>query len=106
MTEALKLLEDEKAQPAGMDVRCEGTTAIKVDAIAHNTILNLVGQALPLLVGVFTVPIILKGLGIERFGLLALCWVVLGYFGMFDLGLGRATTKAVAELLGRGELQR
>ncbi len=25
---------------------------------------------------------------------------------MFDLGLGRATTKTVAELLGRGELQR
>jgi len=93
-------------EPAVTDVRCEGTVAIKVDAIAHNTILNLVGQALPLLIGVITVPIILKGLGIERFGLLALCWVVLGYFGMFDLGLGRATTRAVAELLGRGELQR
>jgi len=88
------------------NVRGEAPVAVKVDAIAHNTILNLAGQGLPLLVGVFAVPVILRGLGIERFGLLALCWGVLGYFGMFDLGLGKATTKAVAEVLGRGELQR
>lgn len=95
-----------RAEPARRKGRCEGTIAIQVDAIAHNTILNLAGQALPLLAGVITVPVILRGLGIERFGLLALCWGVLGYFGMFDLGLGKATTRAVAEVLGRGELQR
>jgi len=83
-----------------------GTTAVRFDAIAHNTLLNLAGQAFPLLVGVFAVPVILRGLGIERFGLLALCWSVLGYFGMFDLGLGKATTRAVAELIGQGELEK
>ncbi|MCL0085109.1 flippase [Thermodesulfovibrionales bacterium] len=76
---------------------------IKGGLIARNTLLNLIGQGLPLVVAVVTMPFIIQGLGIERFGLLALAWVVLGYFAIFDLGLGRATTKFVAEALGKGE---
>jgi O-antigen/teichoic acid export membrane protein len=49
------------------------------------------------------IPFVVRGLGTERFGLLSLAWVVLGYFTIFDLGLGRATTKYVAEALGKGE---
>ena len=71
--------------------------------LAHNMLLNLIGQGLPLLVGVVSVPFIIRGLGTDRFGLLSLAWVVLGYFAIFDLGLGRATTKFVAEALGKGE---
>jgi O-antigen/teichoic acid export membrane protein len=65
--------------------------------------LNFIGQAVPLVVGVVTIPFIVRGLGTERFGLLSLAWVILGYFAIFDLGLGRATTKFVAEALGKGE---
>jgi len=54
-------------------------------------------------VAVIAMPFIVRGLGTERFGLLTLAWVVLGYFTIFDLGLGRATTKYVAEALGKGE---
>lgn len=71
--------------------------------IARNTIMNLIGQALPLVVGVVTIPMVVHGLGTDRFGLLSLAWVVLGYFTIFDLGLGRAATKYVAAALGRGE---
>ena len=71
--------------------------------LAHNTILNFIGQVIPLIVGVITIPFIIRGLGIERFGLLSLAWVVLGYFTILDLGLGRATIKFVAEALGKGE---
>lgn len=74
--------------------------------IARNTLINLIGQVLPLLVAVVTIPFVVRGLGTERFGLLALAWVVLGYFTIFDLGLGRATTKYVAEALGKGEEDR
>jgi O-antigen/teichoic acid export membrane protein len=35
--------------------------------------------------------------------LLSLGWVVLGYFSIFDFGLGRATTKFISESLGKGE---
>ncbi|MDF2953372.1 MAG: Membrane protein involved in the export of O-antigen and teichoic acid [Thermodesulfobacterium sp.] len=71
--------------------------------LARNTLLNFLGQVVPLLVGVVTIPFIVQGLGTKRFGLLSLAWVVLSYFTIFDLGLGRATTKFVAEALGRCE---
>ena len=71
--------------------------------LAKNTLLNFISQAVPLLVGVVTIPFIVRGLGTDRFGLLSLAWVILGYFAIFDLGLGRATTKFVAEALGKGE---
>lgn len=68
--------------------------------LTRNTILNIAGQGAPLLAGLIAVPIIINGLGIERFGVLTLTWVVIGYFGIFDLGLGRALTKSVADRLG------
>jgi O-antigen/teichoic acid export membrane protein len=71
--------------------------------LARNTVLNLLGQTIPLLIGIVAIRFIISGLGTERFGLLSLIWVVLGYFTIFDLGLARATTKYVAEALGKGE---
>lgn len=41
-------------------------------------------------------PFIFRALGDARFGVLALAWAVLGYFGLLDLGLGRALTREVA----------
>lgn len=70
--------------------------------LVKNTILNILGQAIPLLVAVFSLPPIIQGLGAERFGILSLAWVLVGYFSLFDLGLGRATTKFVSEAMGRG----
>ena len=69
--------------------------------LARNAFLNLVGQVVPLLVGVAAIPFIVRGLGTERFGILSLAWVSLGQFTLFDLGLGRATTKFVAEALSK-----
>ncbi len=76
---------------------------IRGSLLVRNALLNLVGQAVSLVVGVVTIPFIVRGLGIERFGLLSLIWVILGYFTIFDLGLGRATIKFVAEALGKGQ---
>jgi O-antigen/teichoic acid export membrane protein len=64
--------------------------------LARNAGLNVIGQAVPALVGLACVPFAVRGLGPARFGILALAWVVFGWFSVFDLGLGRATTKFVA----------
>lgn len=69
----------------------------------RNTALNLFGLVLPLAVGFVTIPLVVRALGNERFGILSLVWVVFGYFGLFDLGLGRTTTKYVADALGKNE---
>lgn len=71
--------------------------------IARNARWNAVGQGIPLLVGLAAIPITAQALGPARFGLLGLIWAVLGYAGALDLGLGRATTKFVAEHLSRGD---
>lgn len=68
--------------------------------LAKNAILNILGQGLPMLMGLFCIPILIEHLGLERFGVLSLVWLVIGYFNLFDLGLGRATIKLVAEKLG------
>ncbi|TAN40744.1 MAG: flippase [Nitrospirae bacterium] len=71
--------------------------------LAHNTLLTLAGQVIPLVIALSVIPVLLKGLGTDRFGVLTLSWMVLGYFSLFDLGLGRATTRFVAEALGKNE---
>ncbi len=70
--------------------------------LAGNVVWNLLGTAAPMLVAVFCIPVLLRGLGKDRFGILMLAWALVGYAGLFDLGLGRALTKLVAEKLGTG----
>ena len=74
--------------------------------LTRNTLLNFVGQAGPVLVAAATIPFIIRGLGVERFGLLAIAWVAPEYFTFVDLGLGRAITKYVAEALGKDDKDR
>lgn len=76
---------------------------IKPGLLARNTVLNMVGLGVPMIVGVLAIPFTIRMLGTERFGILSLVWVAVGYLAFFDLGLGRATTKFIAEALGRGE---
>lgn len=63
----------------------------------RDTAWNLAGLALPLPVAVAVVPLLLQGMGDARFGLLTLAWAILGYFTLFDFGLGRATTQGIAQ---------
>jgi O-antigen/teichoic acid export membrane protein len=74
-------------------------------AIARNTGWNFIGSTLPLIAAVFSIPLLIRGLGTERFGVLTLAWTITGYFALFDFGLGRATTKFVAEYIARGVLK-
>jgi len=80
--------------------------ATKRGLLVRNSVLNLLGQVLPLVVGVITIPYIVTRLGTDRFGILSIAWMVLGYFSVFDLGLSRATVKLVAEHLSPDRISR
>jgi O-antigen/teichoic acid export membrane protein len=71
---------------------------------ARNIVINFFGQIIPLIVGVAAIPFVIRGLGVESFGILSIAWMLLGYFTIFDLGLGRATTKFIAEELRKGAI--
>lgn len=62
-----------------------------------HSLFNALGQGAPIPAAIVTVPLLVRLLGTERFGLLTLCWTVVGYASIFDLGLGRALTQLVAE---------
>lgn len=75
-----------------------GLTSNKV--LAQNTLFTIASKVLPLLVGVLALPYLISELGEENFGMLAIIWLVIGYFSMFDLGIGRAVIKQVSDLIG------
>lgn len=76
-----------------------------MSALAKNTAWNLIGQLAPMLAAVFAIPWLIAGMGVDRFGVLTLAWMVLGYFSVFDLGLGRALIVLISEQLGASSLE-
>ncbi|CAK8723830.1 Membrane protein involved in the export of O-antigen and teichoic acid [Candidatus Electrothrix aarhusensis] len=73
--------------------------------LIKNSFLNIFGRILPLIAGVLLIPYAIKGLGKESFGILALVWVIFGYFGLFDFGLSRTTTKFASEAFDKKDNQ-
>jgi O-antigen/teichoic acid export membrane protein len=68
-----------------------------------NSIISLLTNSTPLIIAFFTIPLIIKGLGTERFGLLTLIWSIIGASSILDFGLGHALTQFVSKKLGNNE---
>lgn len=67
-------------------------------SVKKNTYWNIVGAVIPILVGALSIVPLVDKLGVELFGVLTILWVVIGYFSLFDLGVGRALTQQVSKL--------
>lgn len=74
----------------------------RTPGLVHNILWNLTGSMVPVLAAIVAVPLLISGIGIDRFGILTIVWLVIGYFSLLDMGLGRALTKLVAERLESG----
>lgn len=68
----------------------------------QDILLNIAGIMLPMGAGFLVVPDLIERLGAERFGILSICWMLVGYFGILDLGLGRGLTQYLAKQVGLG----
>lgn len=65
--------------------------------IAKNSLYNILGNVIPIIFAVLFIPPLIKGLGAERFGILSIAWMIIGYFSFFDFGIGKGVTKIIAE---------
>ena len=75
-------------------------------SLRRNSLWNLAGTGLPLLIGAATIPYVIDQAGLESFGVLTLIWALIGYFSLFDFGLGRALTQQVAATRAAGDQTR
>lgn len=66
--------------------------------LVGNSLYSLAGTAIPVVLSVITVPFYLSAIGGERYGALTIAWLVLGFFGAADFGIGRAMTRRMATL--------
>lgn len=64
---------------------------------------NAAGRGLPLLLALVLTPVLVAQLGIDRWGLFTLALALVGVFGIFDLGVGQALTRALSERIGTGQ---
>ncbi len=74
--------------------------------LLRNSLWNLAGSALPALVALATVPLLIRGLGLEGFGLVTVIGAIVGYVGIFDLSLSAGAIKYLAEYHARNDRQR
>ena len=65
-------------------------------SLARHTAYNLAGFLAPGLVSIVTVPLYLRIIGMERYGILAICWTLLGFMGFLSLGMGPAVAQRLA----------
>jgi O-antigen/teichoic acid export membrane protein len=63
---------------------------------------NAAGRGLPLLLALALTPVLVHLMGLERWGFFTLALALVGVFGIFDLGVGQALTRALSERIGEG----
>lgn len=73
--------------------------------LARNSLYSLLASILPIALSVITVPIYVGQIGNERYGALAVAWLLLGYFGQADFGMGRAITQRISSMQGSPRAQ-
>jgi O-antigen/teichoic acid export membrane protein len=65
--------------------------------ILRNVAINLFGLVLPTFVSLVTVPSYIRLLGVERYGVIALVWTLIGYFSVLDLGMSMAAQNQISK---------
>lgn len=70
--------------------------------IVSNTFFSVLSKIIPIIISIICIPIIINKLGDAKYGTLTIALAFIGYFNLFDLGLGKAITKLISERIGQG----
>ena len=65
-------------------------------SIGRNALFNFAGGALPAVVSLATIPLIVRGLGDEGYGLFALIVAIVGYFSLIDVNVTAGSVKYIS----------
>ncbi len=71
--------------------------------IRKNVIFTGIGYILPLLAALLTIPVMTSKLGVELYGLYVICYSLIGFMTLVDLGIGQTIVKYVAEYEATGQ---
>jgi O-antigen/teichoic acid export membrane protein len=83
-------------------MREEGTSR----KVVRNTLFNYLAIICVTLIRFIAMPILIRGLGQDRYGIYATVTSVVGYVGLLDLGIGISLTKFVAEYYAKRDYRR
>ncbi|RFU47701.1 oligosaccharide flippase family protein [Paraburkholderia sp. DHOC27] len=72
-------------------------------SILRNVAINFFGLVLPTFVSLVTVPSYIRLLGVERYGVIALVWTLIGYFSILDLGMSMAAQNHISKALASND---
>ena len=78
-------------------------TAGLTSKVVRGSLWTLTGQGLAVSASLISTPFVIRLLGAESYGLLALVSLVIGYLAFSDLGMGLASTRFGSEAYARGE---
>ncbi|MBO0347849.1 flippase [Phormidium pseudopriestleyi FRX01] len=73
--------------------------------LVRGSLWSIGGQAAPLVASMIATPFVIRLLGTESYGVLALINVLIGYLGFADIGMSSASTKFGAEANARGDTE-
>jgi O-antigen/teichoic acid export membrane protein len=74
--------------------------------LLRNSLWHLSGNAIPALVALATVPFLIRGLGLEGFGIVTLISSVVGYFGVLDINLSAGSIRYLSHYHAQNDRER
>ncbi len=74
--------------------------------VIRNTLFNYLAAVSVIAIRIVALPVIIHGLGNERYGIYVILMSVTGYVGLLDLGIGISLTKFVAEYYATRDYRR
>ncbi|AXL50326.1 hypothetical protein DSC91_002474 [Paraburkholderia caffeinilytica] len=77
--------------------------SVVTKTLGRGTVFNILGGVIPIAASVATIPFLLTHIGHARFGVMAIVWTIVGYFGVFDFGLSRTMANQISKLRSADE---